>query len=174
MLKKKKEQERLAAQKKREAEIKAREDAERVRREKYEEQERKRQEAAKKRAAYLSSPEGILESSYQNYMVIKGFYEARKGYVLQYVNRSQFSTARSQIKAIEKKLVRKHRLDSDKIWNKTSQWYKQKWFSTIELYKSSGTYNQRATGIVKLLIMSLNSTYNKVVKGGPSGMKKDF
>ena len=173
-LKKKKEQERLAAQKKREAEIKAREDAERVRREKYEEQERKRQEAAKKRAAYLSSPEGILESSYQNYMVIKGFYEARKGYVLQYVNRSQFSTARSQIKAIEKKLVRKHRLDSDKIWNKTSQWYKQKWFSTIELYKSSGTYNQRATGIVKLLIMSLNSTYNKVVKGGPSGMKKDF
>tara|TARA_B100001287_G_scaffold182605_1_gene154037 strand:- start:184 stop:1389 length:1206 start_codon:yes stop_codon:yes gene_type:complete len=173
-LKKKKEQERLAAQKKREAEIKAREDAERVRREKYEEQERKRQEAAKKRAAYLSSPEGILESSYQNYMVIKGFYEARKGYVLQYVNRSQFSTARSQIKAIEKKLVRKHRLDSDKIWNKTSQWYKQKWFSTIELYKSSGTYNQRATGVVKLLIMSLNSTYNKVVKGGPSGMKKDF
>ena len=173
-LKKKKEQERLAAQKKREAEIKAREDAERIRREKYEEQERKRQEAAKKRAAYLSSPEGILESSYQNYMVIKGFYEARKGYVLQYVNRSQFSTARSQIKAIEKKLVRKHRLDSDKIWNKTSQWYKQKWFSTIELYKSSGTYNQRATGIVKLLIMSLNSTYNKVVKGGPSGMKKDF
>ena len=173
-LKKKKEQERLAAQKKREAEIKAREDAERVRREKYEEQERKRQEAAKKRAAYISSPEGILESSYQNYMVIKGFYEARKGYVLQYVNRSQFSTARSQIKAIEKKLVRKHRLDSDKIWNKTSQWYKQKWFSTIELYKSSGTYNQRATGIVKLLIMSLNSTYNKVVKGGPSGMKKDF
>ncbi len=50
-LKKKKEQERLAAQKKREAEIKAREDAERVRREKYEEQERKRQEAAKKKSS---------------------------------------------------------------------------------------------------------------------------
>ena len=173
-LKKKKEQEQLAAQKKREAEIKAREDEERARRERYEEQERKRQEAAKKRAAYLASPEGILESSYQNYMVIRGFYEARRGYVLQYVNRSQFSTAKSQIKAIEKKLVRKHRLNSNKIWNKTSEWYKQKWFSTIELYKSSGTYNQRATGIVKLLIMSLNSTYNKVVKGGPSGMKKDF
>ena len=24
------------------------------------------------------------------------------------------------------------------------------------------------------LLMSLNSSYNKVVKGGPSGMKKDF
>ena len=107
-------------------------------------------------------------------MVIKGFYEARKGYVLQYVNRSQFSTAKSQIKAIEKKLAEKHRLDSDKNLEQVIRLYKKKMFSTIELYKSSGTYNQRATGIVKLLIMSLNSTYNKVVRCGPSGMKKDF
>ena len=32
----------------------------------------------------------------------------------------------------------------------------------------------KAKGMSKLYIMSLNSTYNKVVKGGPSGMKKDF
>ena len=25
-----------------------------------------------------------------------------------------------------------------------------------------------------ITLMSLNSSYNKVVKGGPSGMKKDF
>jgi len=173
-LKKKKEEERLAAQKKREAEIQARKERREAEERDRLNRERAEREKAVKRAAYLNSPTGILESSYQNYMVIKGFYEARKGYVLQYVNSSQFSTAKSQIKAIEKKLVRKHRLDSDKIWNKSSEWYKQKWFSTIELYKSSGTYNQRATGIVKLLIMSLNSTYNKIVKGGPSGMKKDF
>ena len=173
-LKKKKEEERLAAQKKREAEIQARKERREAEERDRLKRERAEREKAAKRAAYLNSPTGILESSYQNYMVIKGFYEARKGYVLQYVNSSQFSTAKSQIKAIEKKLVRKHRLDSDKIWNKSSEWYKQKWFSTIELYKSSGTYNQRATGIVKLLIMSLNSTYNKIVKGGPSGMKKDF
>lgn len=173
-LKKKKEEERLAAQKKREAEIQARKERREAEERDRLNRERAEREKAAKRAAYLNSPTGILESSYQNYMVIKGFYEARKGYVLQYVNSSQFSTAKSQIKAIEKKLVRKHRLDSDKIWNKSSEWYKQKWFSTIELYKSSGTYNQRATGIVKLLIMSLNSTYNKIVKGGPSGMKKDF
>ena len=37
-----------------------------------------------------------------------------------------------------------------------------------------GAYNQKAQGITKLLLMSLNSSYNKVVKGGPSGMKKDF
>ena len=80
-LKKKKEEERLAAQKEREAKVKAREER---RRKEYERQEKERrefrEEAAKKRA-YLNSPAGILESSYQNYMVIKGFYEARKSYV---------------------------------------------------------------------------------------------
>ena len=56
----------------------------------------------------------MLESSYQNYMVIKGFYEARKSYTLKYVTRSEFNNAKSQIKAIEKTLVRKHRIDSIK------------------------------------------------------------
>ncbi len=173
-LKKKKEEERIAAQKKREAKIKAEDER---RRKEYERQEKERrefrEEAAKKRA-YLNSPAGILESSYQNYMVIKGFYEARKSYALRYVTRSELNTAKSQIKAIEKTLVRKHRIDSDKIWNKTSEWYKKKWFSTLEMYKSSGKYIPKAKAIVSLPLMSLNSTYNKVVKGGPSGMKKDF
>ena len=173
-LKKKKEEERLAAQKEREAKVKAEEER---RRKEYEraEKERKefREEAAKKRA-YLNSPSGILESSYKNYMVIKGFYEARKSYVLRYVSRSEFNTAKSQIKAIEKTLVRKHRIDSDKIWKKSSEWYKKKWFSTLELYKSSGQYLPKAKGLVSFPLMSLNSSYNKVVKGGPSGMKKDF
>ena len=172
--KKKREEERIAAQKKREAEIKARKEEARLRQEREEKERREfREEAAKKRA-YLNSPEGTLESGYQNYMVIKGFYEARKNYTLKYVSRSQFNNAKSQIKAIENTLVRKHRIDSDKIWKKTSEWYKKKWFSTLELYKSSGAYNQKAQGITKLLLMSLNSSYNKVVKGGPSGMKKDF
>ena len=173
-LKKKKEEERLAAQKKREAEIKAREDRRKKEYERAEKERREfREEAAKKRA-YLNSPAGILESSYQNYMVIKGFYEARKNYALRYVTSSEFNTAKSQIKAIEKNLVRKHRIDSDKIWKKTSEWYKKKWFSTLELYKSSGQYVPKAKGLVSFPLMSLNSSYNKVVKGGPSGMKKDF
>ena len=173
-LKKKKEEERLAAQKKREAEVKARKEEARIRQERAEKERREFREEAEKKRAYLNSPEGTLESGYQNYMVIKGFYEARKNYTLKYVTRSQFNNAKSQIKAIEKTLVRKHRIDSDKIWKKTSEWYKKKWFSTLELYKSSGAYNQKAQGITKLLLMSLNSSYNKVVKGGPSGMKKDF
>ena len=41
----------------------------------------------------------------------------------------------------------------------------------IELYKSSGLTSW-GKGLVSYL-MSLNSSYNKVVKGGPSGMK-DF
>ena len=173
-LKKKKEEERLAEQKRREAAKKAREERERYERERAEKERKQREEAAEKRRAYKNSPTGILESSYQDYMLIKGFYEARKSYVLKFVNSSQYSTAKSQIKAIEKKLVRKHRIDEKKIWNKASEWYKQRWSSTIELYKSTGTYNQQAAGMSKLYIMSLNSTYNKVVKGGPSGMKKDF
>tara|TARA_B100000963_G_scaffold357876_1_gene381089 strand:- start:342 stop:1616 length:1275 start_codon:yes stop_codon:yes gene_type:complete len=173
-IKKKKEQEELEAFKKREAKAQKQREQELRDRKKREQQRQQERERAEKRKAYRNSPTGILESSYQNYMLIKGFYEARKGYVLQYVNSSQFSTAKSQIKSIEKKLVRKHRIDSNKIWNQTSEWYKQNWSSTIELYKSSGTYNQRAQGLVKLYIMSLNSTYNNVVKGGPSGMKKDF
>ena len=173
-LKKKKEEERLAEQKEREAAKKAREERERYERERAEKERKQREEAAEKRRAYKNSPTGILESSYQDYMLIKGFYEARKSYVLKFVNSSQYSTAKSQIKAIEKKLVRKHRIDEKKIWNKASEWYKQRWSSTIELYKSTGTYNQQAAGMSKLYIMSLNSTYNKVVKGGPSGMKKDF
>lgn len=173
-LKKKKEEERLAEQKRREAAKKAREERERYERERAEKERKQREEAAEKRRAYKNSPTGILESSYQDYMLIKGFYEARKSYALKFVNSSQYSTAKSQIKAIEKKLVRKHRIDEKKIWNKASEWYKQRWSSTIELYKSTGTYNQQAAGMSKLYIMSLNSTYNKVVKGGPSGMKKDF
>ena len=47
-------------------------------------------------------------------------------------------------------------------------------FSTMETYKSLGQYVPKAKGIVSITLMSLNSTYNKVVKGGPSGMKKDF
>ncbi|MAD13836.1 MAG: hypothetical protein CMI99_02660, partial [Pelagibacteraceae bacterium] len=66
-LKKKKEEERLAAQKKREAEIKAREDRRKKEYERAEKERREfREEAAKKRA-YLNSPEGTLESGYQNY-----------------------------------------------------------------------------------------------------------
>ena len=81
-LKKKKEEERLAAQKKREAEIQARKERREAEERDRLNRERAEREKAAKRAAYLNSPTGILESSYQNYMVIKGFYEARKGYVL--------------------------------------------------------------------------------------------
>ena len=173
-LKKKKEEERLAEQKEEKLRKKQERKDDDMKEREQKKRERQREEAAEKRRAYKNSPTGILESSYQDYMLIKGFYEARKSYVLKFVNRSQYSTAKSQIKAIEKKLVRKHRIDEKKIWNKASEWYKQRWSSTIELYKSTGTYNQQAAGMSKLYIMSLNSTYNKVVKGGPSGMKKDF
>ena len=87
--------------------------------------------------------------------------------------RSEFNKPKVKSKQL-KNFSRKHRIDSDKIWKKSSEWYKKKWFSTLELYKSSGQYLPKAKGLVSFPLMSLNSSYNKVVKGGPSGMKKDF
>jgi len=157
-----------------EAKAKAREERERAYREKQEKEQREREERAKKQREYNNSPEGVLLSSYQNYMLIKGFYESRKQYQIKYVNSQQFSTAKSQIKAIENTITKKNKVDSDKVWSKASEWYKKNWASTMEIYKSTGTYTQQAAGVVKLYIMSLNSTYNKVVKGGTSAPKKDF
>ena len=50
--------------------------------------------------------------------------------ILKYVI-DQNLVAKSQIKAIEK-IKENYRIDSDKIWKKASEWYKQKWFSTRE------------------------------------------
>ena len=133
-----------------------------------------KKESERKKREYNNSPEGILLSSYQNYMLIKGFYESRKQYPVKYVTPQQFSTSKSQIKAIENAITKKNKVDSDKVWNKASEWYKKNWASTMELYKSTGTYTQQAAGTVKIYLMSLNSTYNKVVKGGASAPKKDF
>ena len=107
-------------------------------------------------------------------MLIKEFYEARKQYAIQYVSPEQFSTSRSQIKAIENKITKNNDVNKDQVWDKASQWYKKEWASTMNLYKSTGSYNQQAAGIVKIYLMSLSSTYNTVVKGGATSPKKDF
>ena len=131
-------------------------------------------EEQRKKKEYNESPEGMLFSSYQNYMLIKEFYEARKQYAIQYVSPEQFSTSRSQIKAIENKITKNNDVNKDQVWDKASQWYKKEWASTMNLYKSTGSYNQQAAGIVKIYLMSLSSTYNTVVKGGATSPKKDF
>ena len=125
------------------------------------------------KAEYANTPEGKLLDSYKNYILIKGFYEARKQYAVQYVSSEQFSNSRSQIKAIDEEITKNNNVNSDEVWNKATQWYKKEWASTMELYKSSGTYTQEAAGTVKIFLMSLNSTYNEVVKDA-STPKKDF
>ena len=135
--------------------------------------EQAKAEEQKKEAEYKNSPEGKLLDSYKNYILIKGFYESRKQYAIQYVSSEQFSNSRSQIKAIEKEITKNNNVNSDEVWNKATQWYEKEWASTMELYKSSGTYTQQAAGTVKIFLMSLNSTYNEVVEGG-STPKKDF
>ena len=78
-------------------------------------------ENERKKREYNNSPEGVLLSSYQNYILIKGFYESRKQYKIKYVNSQQFSTAKSQIKAIENTITKKNKVDSDKVWSKASE-----------------------------------------------------
>lgn len=173
-IKKKKEEERLAVQKKREADIKAANERKAVLAKEREEAEKKAEESRQKHIAYKNSPRGILVNSYKDYILIKGFYEARKDYAIQYVNSKQISNAKKQIKAIEKKMAKKGDLNTKNVWGEASKWYKENWATTIELYKSSASYNQKASGIVNMLLISLNSTYNKQVQGGASTPKKDF
>ena len=53
-------------------------------------------------------------------------------YKIKYVNSQQFSTAKSQIKAIENTITKKNKVDSDKVWSKASEWYKKNWASIIK------------------------------------------
>ena len=131
-------------------------------------------EAQRKKIEYDNSPEGMLLSSFQNYMLIKDFYEARKQYAIQYVTSEQMSTSRSQIKAIEDKITKNNDVDKDQVWDMASKWYNKEMASTMDLIKSTGAYTQEAAGTAKINLMSLSSNYNKVVKGGATAPKKDF
>lgn len=173
-IKKKKEEERLAAKKKREAEIKAEKERQAALAKNREEERKREEEIRKKRIEYLNSPEGILEESYKSYILIKEFYEVRKDYALKYVNSKQMSDAKKQIKAVERTMTKKGNLSNDKVWDKASKWYKEKWASTMNLYKSTASYNQQAVGIVNIYLMSLSSTYNEHVQGRALAPKKDF
>jgi hypothetical protein len=44
----------------------------------------------------------------------------------------------------------------------------------MEIYKSTGSYTQQASGIAKLALMSLSGTHSKLVQGGAQAPKKDF
>lgn len=132
------------------------------------------QQKLQKQREYANSPEGILKSSYQEYMLIKDFYEVRENYAVKYVNSQQFSNARKQIKEIESAITKKNGIKSDKVWNEASELYKKQWASTMEIYKSTGSYTQQASGIAKLALMSLSGTHSKLVQGGAQAPKKDF
>ena len=133
-----------------------------------------KQQNLQKQSEYANSPEGILKSSYQNYMLIKDFYVARENYEIKYISSQQFSTAKKQIKEIESEITKKNGIKKDKVWNDASELYKEQWASTMEIYKSTGTYTREASGIAKLTLMSLSGTYSKLVQGGAQAPKKDF
>ena len=131
-------------------------------------------EAQRKKIEYDNSPEGILLSSYKYYILIKDFYEARKQYAVPYVTSKQFSTSKSQVKAIESQITKNNEINKNQVWDMASKWYKNEMASTMDLIKSTGVYTQEAAGNVKIYLMLLSSNYNKVVKGGATAPKKDF
>ena len=132
-----------------------------------------KQEKLQKQREYEKSPEGILKSSYQAYMLIKEFYEISKNYEDKFVNSQQFKNARKQIKQIESAITKNTEIKSDKVWNEASELYKKQWASTMERYKST-SFTIDAIVVANAALASLNKTYNKLVQGGAQAPKKDF
>ena len=132
-----------------------------------------KKEKLQKQREYEKSPEGILKSSYQEYMLIKEFYEISKNYEDKFVNSQQFKNARKQIKQIESVITKNTEIKSDKVWNEASESYLRKWASTMERYKST-SFTIDAIVVANAALASLNKTYNKLVQGGAQAPKKDF
>ena len=73
--------------------------------------EAKRKKEYEEKEAYDNSPEGQLHNAYLSYLLIKGYYESRKGYEMVYVTSKQMSDSKSKVKEIEETIVAKNKID---------------------------------------------------------------
>ena len=129
-------------------------------------------EEERKKQAYDNSPEGQLHNAYVYYMVIKGFYESRKGYVMQYLTSEQMLDARSKTKEIEDTIVKENKIDENEIWHKAEKYYVAEWGSTIDSVKASGEYTEYLSSTVKNRLIALSKNHKKVTGG--TRIEKDF
>ena len=172
--KKKEAEERLIAEKKAEEERLKRE---RLEREKAEE-ERLERERLEREKAYLkkekfdNSPYGQLFNAYSSYLMIKDLYEARKDYAIQYVSSNRLSEVRKKIKEIETKITSENDINGDKVWSAASQSYKDEFSSSMNLIKSTGVYNDSASGLAKLQLYTFDNLYSDII--GNIQIEKDF
>ena len=147
------------------------EEAERVRIANEEREKRKiaerRKKEEKKRIDNL--PENRLYSAYTFYISIKKFHEASSLY---YVSSSQMAEAKSQIKAIEKKLLEKDStINVDTIWERAARKIDGDFDANImSIAKANPT--EQFQSMAKIVIMGLTDVYNKLI--GSKTTEKDF
>ena len=126
----------------------------------------------KKKEDFNNSPEGQLHNAYLSYLLIKGYYEARKGYAIVYVTSKQMSDSKSQVKKIEETIVAKNKIDSDTIWNKAVKTYEDEEKVWMDGLISSGNFTEGHSQLAKRNLYSLSVIHNYVTGGVK--IEKDF
>ena len=134
--------------------------------------EAKRKKEYKEQSDFNNSPEGQLHNAYLNYLLIKGYYEARKGYQMVYVTSKQMSDSKSKVKEIEETIVAKNKIDSDTIWNKAVKTYEDKEKAWMDGLISSGNFTVGNSQLAKRNLYFLTSIHNDVTGG--TEIEKDF
>jgi hypothetical protein len=139
------------------------------------EQQRKRQkveqakkEEYKRRQAIANRPDNVLFDSYGKYIALKKFHDANPIYV----SYSQISEAKTQVKAIEKKMLEKDKtINKDDLWERAAS-KSNKDYSASTMSMAKAQYTRQFAAIPKLLMIGLSGIYNKQI--GPKKIKKDF
>ena len=105
-------------------------------------------------------------------MRIKGFYAARKGYAIVLVTSIQMSDAKSKVKEIEDTIVAKNKIDSDAIWKKAVEYYKDNVKRWMDGIISSGTYSKHLSEEANSDLFTVTSIHSDVTGG--TKIEKDF
>ena len=132
----------------------------------------KREKKYKEQQDFNNSPEGQLYNAYLSYMRIKGYYAARKGYAIVFVTSIQMSDAKSKIKEIEDTIVAKNKIDSDAIWKKAVEYYKDNEKGWMDGIISSGTYSKHLSENADSNLFAVTSIHSDVTGG--TKIEKDF
>ena len=127
-----------------------------------------RKEEYKRRQAIKNRPDNLLFDSYGFYIALKKFHDANPIYV----SYSQIREAKTQVKAIEKKMLEKNKtINKDDLWERAVS-KSNKDYSADTMSIAKAQYTSRMAAVPKLIMMGLSGIYNEQI--GPKKLKKDF
>ena len=130
--------------------------------------EQARKEEYKRRQAIANRPDNVLFDSYGKYIALKKFHDANPIYV----SYSQIREAKTQVKAIEKKMLEKNKtINKDDLWERAVS-KSNKDYSADTMSIAKAQYTSQMAAIPKLLMIGLSGIYNEQI--GPKKLKKDF